>query len=84
MERVEVEVFSPGIVRIPGRAFPGMVIQGDTLHGLLRDVEEIQAMAEGAGKPDLESAISYLKDDLRQRIEAYEAVLKKEGMSLPY
>jgi len=88
MERVEVEVFSTAvnaaIVRLPGRAFPGMVIQGDTLRTLLQDVLELQQVAEGTGSPDLEHAISCLKDNLRQRVEVYEEALKKEGVPLPY
>ena len=42
MERVEVELFSDGsndaVVRMPGRQFPGMVVQGDSLWGLRRNI----------------------------------------------
>ncbi|HCT78032.1 MAG TPA: hypothetical protein DGG94_04065 [Micromonosporaceae bacterium] len=35
MDRIEAELFSDGgnnaILRMPGRAFPGIVVQGDTL-----------------------------------------------------
>jgi hypothetical protein len=88
MEKIEVELLSAevnaAIVRLPGRPFPGMVIQGDTLHSLLQDVLEIQEMAVGLGKTDLEYAISNLNDGLRHRVAVYEATLKKEGVPLPY
>ena len=44
MERLEVEAFTPGhnyaVIRLPGRAFPGVVVQGDCLQVLSESVQE--------------------------------------------
>ncbi|MFI6277329.1 DUF6959 family protein [Streptomyces sp. NPDC050988] len=44
MERVEAELFTDGgndaVVRLPGRRFPGVPIQGDSLHILRSDMAE--------------------------------------------
>jgi hypothetical protein len=58
MERVEAELFTDGgnnaVVRLPGRRFPGVLIQGDSLSILRSDVAEVpstRATWPGPGKP---------------------------------
>jgi hypothetical protein len=57
MERIEVELFShPGnnaIVRMPGRRFPGVLIQGDSLSNLRHEVARV---AEACARGDLNEA----------------------------
>lgn len=69
------------VVHLPGRAFPGIVFQGDSLASFVGDLE--QAIAE----PDpSERAVAL--DDLIERLRAiksrYEDVLAREGIPLPY
>ncbi|WP_405919481.1 DUF6959 family protein [Streptomyces longwoodensis] len=52
MERVEAELFTDGgndaVVRLPGRKFPGVLMQGDSLHILRSDLAEVvDACARG-------------------------------------
>jgi hypothetical protein len=53
MEIKEIEVFSEmsnyAIVRMPGRHFPGCVIQGDSLSVLLNNAEEVCSLAMRTG-----------------------------------
>lgn len=88
MERKELEVFSEecnyAIVRMPGRQFPGCVVQGDSLRILLRCAERAAAMASRTGIVELIEEIQELKESLEDRLLHYGHVLKAHGMDLPY
>jgi hypothetical protein len=88
MELKQVEVFSEvsnyGVVRMPGRTFPGCVIQGDSLSILLTIAENCQALAVATGQQELIEEVQELVEKLSQRLEPYEAVLNRHGMELPY
>lgn len=88
MNRIVLEVFSEecnyGIVRMPGRSFPGCVVQGDSLSILLRCAERAHAMACQTGNVDLIDEVEGLKESLADRLQHYERVLKAHGMDLPY
>jgi len=67
------------IVHLPERAFPGIVVQGDSFHTIVRDIEA------ALSKPEVrEEILSYLLKDLREIQASYEAVLTKHGIKLPY
>lgn len=88
MEMIEVECYSDAvnamILRTPGRSFPGMVIQGDSLRVLLRAAERgIESFDAG----NFEEGRDYLleiAEDLKDRLVHYEEVLKADGFDLPY
>ena len=69
------------VVHLPGRAFPGVVFQGDSLDSLIGEIEE----AAAATDPDERTACL---EDIIERLRAvqthYETVLGREGMELPY
>jgi hypothetical protein len=60
VERIEVDLLtSPGnyaIVRMPGRRFPGVVVQGDSLSILAYDAEEIANALSKSGLAIAEEA----------------------------
>lgn len=88
MESKLLDVFSEAsnhaVVRMPGRRFPGSVIQGDTLSNLLQLAGVILREAEGAGRPALTEAAEELYDALRRHLDHYESALNEHGMALPY
>jgi hypothetical protein len=69
------------VVHLPERAFPGVVVQGDSLNILISDLKR------AAAEPDVQER-TFLLNDVIERLEGaqlrYEAVLKREGMTLPY
>lgn len=69
------------VVQLPGRAFPGVVFQGDSLISMIGDIRE----AAKATDPDDRA---FALNDLIERLEGiqkhYEAVLGREGIPLPY
>ena len=88
MERIEIEVFSQttnaAVVRMPTRRFPGMVIQGDSLHILYRLADSIAKTAASSANAEFGSDAEQLKDFLARYVSSYEDVLKSHGMELPY
>jgi hypothetical protein len=88
MDHKELEVFSEecnyGIVRMPGRHFPGCVLQGDPLSILLRCAEQAYAIALVTKNSDLIDEIESLKESLKNRLQHYEQVLEAHVMDLPY
>jgi hypothetical protein len=78
------EASNMAIVRLPGRRFPGVVVQGDTLKSLCEvSAELVTALQEGNNQDAVEAA-TYLREALEARLKAYEAVLTAAGEMLPY
>ena len=86
MERIELEVFSQttnqAIVRMPGRRFPGVVVQGDTLSGLAADAKLVVAELRAGNRP-LDDALE-LADRLDELLMHHGETLTAHGMALPY
>jgi hypothetical protein len=94
MEQVTMELFSNesnmAIVRTPGRRFPGMVVQGDSLHILCCSAKEVVLAlraAKAAGASELDEALEEaeeLHEALQDRVDSYERCLRAHGMEVPY
>jgi hypothetical protein len=69
------------IVHLPGRAFPGVVLQGDTLNILISELRELAS--EGCAR-ERQLLLADILDRLEGLQRRYEAVLDREGMTLPY
>lgn len=84
----EVEIFcdSPNnvILQNAGRNFPGVVVQGDQLRGLLRLAERALAELRPIAPEDAIDNLEELQELLRDRVELYERVLSDNGFDLPY
>jgi len=64
----QVEIYSDAsnmaIMRHPGRRFPGMLIQGDSLHNLCQAVE---SLCSGLGKsPEAREHALFLREEWRK------------------
>jgi hypothetical protein len=88
MERVEAELFTDGgnnaVVRLPGRRFPGVLIQGDSLSILRSHVAEV---AEACDQGDLDGAreaAGLLLADLDALLARYAAALEAHEIQRPY
>ena len=88
MKKVEVEIYSQAtnipVIRMPGRKFPGSVIQGDSLMVLVGLAKEVFEKVKNSDDADLVYGALELKELLEERIEHYESVMEKSGMKLPY
>lgn len=83
-----VEIYSDAsnqaILRHPGRKFPGVLIQGDTLSIL--HVEICGALETDGDKLSEEARIDleHIRDFLGSCLEGYKSVLAKHGIQLPF
>jgi hypothetical protein len=72
------------VVQLPERTFPGVVVQGDTLHSL---VVRIGGMAGSLRAGDFDEVSAGLEDvaiQLGEALKHYETVCKERGIALPY
>jgi len=88
MRHTHVEMFgdavNAAVLRVPGRKYPGILVQGDSLHALRRSVSRaIAALRVGSGD-DAETELADLESTLQQYQAAYEAALASAGLPLPY
>ena len=88
VELKQIEIYSEtsnlAIVRMPGRRFPGCVIQGDSLSNLLRDANVILERAKALGDAELIDFTDDLVTAISGRLDHYETVLQAHGIDLPY
>ncbi|AKJ06064.1 hypothetical protein ATI61_110191 [Archangium gephyra] len=88
MQKKEIEVFSEAsnaaIVRMPGRRFPGSVIQGDSLSHLRWLAEDLRNRLRDHSEEDLRDTAQELFELLDGRLRHYVAVLDAEGIPLPF
>ena len=88
IEVKSVEVLSDAVnyvvLKTPGRNYPGMVIQGDSLARLYRDACLVCRLAKRSGDAELQEVAAALCEELGERLAHYERVLTAHGIELPY
>ena len=76
-------VSNSGIVHMPGRRFPAVAIQGDSLSSMLNTVLENMEMGKKYQDEELYYSNLMLAERLRDHLSQYEKVLVKEGFKKP-
>ncbi|MDX3639311.1 DUF6959 family protein [Streptomyces sp. MB09-02B] len=88
MERVEVELFTDAgndaVVRLPGRRFPGVLVQGDTLRILSADVAELVELCAAGELEEARQAASLLQEELGAKLQRYTDALDAHGERHPF
>lgn len=88
MKKIQIDMLSETVncplVQMPGRKYPGIILQGDSLRILLDSTEEICDLCTSAQNPELSSAASLLKEKLAGYVAIYEQAMKEAGRDLPY
>ncbi|PWR23599.1 DUF6959 family protein [Zavarzinia compransoris] len=86
MRTENVEILSDqtnaAIVRHPGRAFPGVLVQGDSLHALCQRADSA-CKEVGRGKPGFDE-LNDLRNALWFYLNHYKATLMEHGIALPF
>ena len=86
METAKVEIFSnrtnAAVIRHPNRAFPGLLVQGDTLH-MLHEMAEAACRGVRRSSPRF-AEVSDLRDALHSFLSHYSAVLNQHDIPLPF
>jgi hypothetical protein len=88
MERVEAELFTDGgndaVVRLPGRRFPGVLIQGDSLHILRTDMAEVVEACERGDLVEAGESAGLLLASLDGLLTRYSTALERHEIKRPY
>lgn len=86
MHIAEVEIFSDAtnavVMRHPGRHFPGVLVQGDTLSNLCKAADE--ACAGLSPSTEAFAAANDLRSHLWDLLNHYKIVLDTHGLPLPF
>jgi len=77
-------VSNSGIVHMPGRRFPAVAIQGDTLSSMLSAVQYFMAKAKEHNDEEMYYEALELAERFQDHLIQYENVLEKEGFEKPY
>lgn len=72
------------VVQLPGRRFPGVVFQGDSLNILVEELGDLLSLAKKHLDGGLMTGLEMLEKRLRGVSSHYEAVCRARGISLPY
>lgn len=87
MREQAVEIYSDAtnaaVMRHPDRRFPGVLMQGDTLDQLVRDLNRVQTAAQLVNSEVAED-IAEIREHLQSILDHYEAALSAHGIALPY
>jgi len=78
------EVPNSGIVQLPGRRFPGIVIQGDSLSSMFDQLASALSHAKHRRDQEAYYATFEVASRLQELLVAYENTLGAVGSSLPY
>ena len=85
---MKVDLLSHGgnnaVVHMPGRRFPGVLAQGDTLASLLAWAEQTERLLQAGQQAEALEEVDGLADKLGTMLHAYEAALDGCGLPLPY
>ena len=86
MRQETVEVFSDqtnaAVMRHPGRHFPGVLVQGDTLYSLCERAD-IACRELHRGSPGYDE-VNELRNVLRGLLNHYKVVLSEHDLPLPF
>lgn len=78
------EVPNSGIVQLPGRQFPGIVVQGDSLSSMFDDLASALRCAKAQRDEDAYYSIYVVASRFQELLGAYEAAVSATGSRLPY
>ncbi|MBM9506048.1 DUF6959 family protein [Actinacidiphila acididurans] len=88
MKRLEVEMLMEGgndaVVRLPGRRFPGVLVQGDSLSVLRADVSELVDLCNAGDLEEAKETAALLLADMDALLEKYIEALRLHGMQPPF
>jgi hypothetical protein len=88
MHLESVEIFSDAtnaaVMRHPGRRFPGVLVQGDTLHALARSADKACKAARVVIAEDDYIGLNDLRNDLWDLVNHYKRVLAEHSIPLPF
>jgi len=72
------------VIQLPERKFPGVVVQGDTLWNLLRQVERANKYLNDGALKDASEEMNDVGVQLADALKYFEKICLERGIMLPY
>lgn len=72
------------VVQLPGRNFPGVVFQGDSLHALLSAVGAVTESLRSGKVAKAQDQLSSIEEQLSQVLTHYKQAVLSERPALPF
>lgn len=69
------------VVHLPGRHFPGLMMQGDTFHNLL---EQVRMVRDAKDPEERQDELEYAIKEMEEALEFYAKTLRAMNLQLPY
>jgi hypothetical protein len=82
--KIYADASNAAVMRHPGRRFPGVLIQGDTLWNLCRSLDAAHAGARGRLDEAAFDELDHVRDQLRGLLAHYADALRAHGLELPF
>ncbi|MGL4235177.1 DUF6959 family protein [Tabrizicola sp.] len=86
MRREIVEIYSDhtnaAILRHPGRKFPGVLLQGDTLHALCQDIDNVLEKLDRSSS--VYQGLNEIRNSLWNFKSHYKSVLVEHNLPIPF
>ena len=88
MKKEEVEIFSDttnqAVMKHPGRNYPGLLMQGDTLYSICRDLDDVCREIKNGNTNEAFEELNELRNSMWERLNHYKVVLGEHGIELPF
>lgn len=88
MKVESIEIYSDAanmaIMRHPGRKFPGVLIQGDTLANICSALDIVCERERGKMNDESWQELNQVRNGLWGRLAHYKSVLQEHGVPLPF
>ena len=72
------------VVQLPGRSYPGTVIQGDSLQTLVLRLQEVRQMLDSNQIEDASVKLDDICEQLTEALGHYEMICQQQDIELPY
>ena len=88
MKKEEVEIYSDAtnqaVMKHPGRSYPGVLVQGDTLYSICRDLDEVCREIKDGNISEAFGELNEIRNSMRERLNHYKVVLGEHDIELPF
>jgi len=84
MYKETIEIYSHVVMRHPARKFPGVLVQGDTLHSMKRRAEKVAEALNSSGDNDAIDAAEDIRDWLTALLDHYKSTLSDNDIPMPF
>jgi hypothetical protein len=88
MQKITVDLYTEptnnAVLQIPGRRYPGVLVQGDTLRSIFLAADSMCKLATKQSDKDLLDEALGLRETLTEIVDHYERTLNENQISLPY